>query len=254
MKSAVIGVSALVFAVSGIGGPAVAAEAIKPGRWQFTSQLQAAAAPASAKSAGGAKATYTSCIASDNAVPTELGPQCKLDSSERHGARLVWSMTCTNSQNSVRSHGEARYRGDTMEATMTSHLPGAGGTASDMTQHITGHYLGACLQAADMPMTPSHPNTPSPKAPPPSAPPRGSEPPQTPAKPAEAATPDVAATAADAAAAADHTPAAHRRHAPHHSHYASRRGHFFYPYSGAGLGTVPYSSGFGPAPYSSGGP
>src|SRR5438270_14094050 len=36
-----------------------------------------------------------------------------------------------------------------MEATMTSHLPAGNGAISDMTQHITGRYLGPCTQQAE---------------------------------------------------------------------------------------------------------
>ncbi len=55
-------------------------------------------------------------------------------------------MTCTNAQGTVRSDGVAQYSADTMEATMVSHLPGGDGKVTDMTQHITGRYHGACTQ------------------------------------------------------------------------------------------------------------
>ena len=152
------------------------AGAIKPGEWQFSTQLQTqappqasgtqllpgAAPPAGTAPPGGAlKTTYTSCIAADKAVPSAFGSGCTLDSAQRNGARITWSMTCTNRQNAVRSDGVAQYRGDTMDGTMISHLPvgpgaagapgakgGSNARVTDLTQHITGRYLGPCRSMA----------------------------------------------------------------------------------------------------------
>lgn len=131
--------------------------AVKPGRWEFVAQLQTPATSqltaetqlplgAEPQSGGGIKTSYFGCVTSDKAVPVEFGPQCKLNSSERNGPTLTWSMTCTNAQDTVRSDGVAQYSGDTMEATMVSHLPGGNGKVTDMTQHITGRYHGTCTQ------------------------------------------------------------------------------------------------------------
>ena len=140
-------------------GPEQAAGgAVKPGRWQFTAELQTPAAPKSPdaarsaqgalpQSGGGIKTSYYGCVTSERAVPVEFGPQCKLDSTERNGPAITWAMTCTNPQGGVRSDGVAQYAGDTMEATMISHLPGADGKLTDLTQHITGRYVGPCTQA-----------------------------------------------------------------------------------------------------------
>lgn len=147
-----------------------ASGAVKPGLWEFAAQLQTSAAslrPVGSQApqekqipAGGASKTiYTGCIAADKAAPTPSSPQCTLDGVQRNGPQITWSMTCTNPQNSVRSDGVAQYRGDTMEGTVISHLPGAGGTVADVTQRITGRYLGPCTQAADG-LPPSGPNAP----------------------------------------------------------------------------------------------
>jgi Protein of unknown function (DUF3617) len=132
-----------------------AAGAVKPGRWEFTSRLQPAAKsqlPAGMQlppgtqpeSGGGIQTSYTSCIEPSKPVPAEIGPQCKIDSTDRDGANITWSMTCTNAQGAVRSDGVAQYSGDTMESTMISHLPGADGKVTDLAQHITGRYVGPC--------------------------------------------------------------------------------------------------------------
>lgn len=251
MRWAVVGVPALVLAGACIGGSAQA-DAVKPGRWEFTAQLQPSAAPPTAaaqlppgtqpQSRGRMETTYTGCIGSDRPVPAELGPQCKLDRMERKSATVTWSMTCTNTQGSVRSDGFAQYRGDRMEATLVNHLPGANGAVSDLPQHITGRYLGPCLQSLDSPMTPSRP-----LAPPPA--PSGSaadlvEPPAA----AQGAVPS-AAPAGNAATAAPLEPPS-----PRQMRYVRHRRHLYHRYYGGWFGGgMPYR-GWGPAHESSGGP
>ena len=144
---------------------------IKPGQWQFTSELLApvpasgtqSSAPASklaaaqpqakAPAAGGAKSVYMACITSDKAVPAGIDPRCKLDGTQRQGSRISWSMSCANTH--VRSDGVAQYHGDTMDGTMISHVPNASGAAMDLTQHITGNYVGPCTQSAQIQMPPA---------------------------------------------------------------------------------------------------
>ncbi|MBV9016745.1 MAG: DUF3617 family protein [Alphaproteobacteria bacterium] len=138
-----------------------AADEIKPGEWQFTSELQAPAPMAGPQSStprsaepqppadNSAKTTHKACIASNSAVPAGLDPRCKLDGAQRQGPRVTWSMNCANTR--VRSDGVAQYHGDTMDGTMVSHVPSAEGAAMDLTQHITGRFVGPCTQSAENP-------------------------------------------------------------------------------------------------------
>src|SRR6266567_2619068 len=147
---------------------------VKPGQWEFTTRLDAFAtppppgaqspqgqSPPATKLQSGGGATYLSCIQSDRPEPFQFdGATCKLDSRERKGPRITWSMTCTNPQGAVRSDGVAQYRGDTMDGTLINHFPAANGTVTDLTQRITGRYLGACPQMAEGRQTPPRPNAP----------------------------------------------------------------------------------------------
>ncbi len=227
------------------------AAAIRPGQWEFAAQLEAAAFPpagsdlatAAASASGGAmKSTYAICVAADNAVPSAFAPGCKIDALHRDGGRITWSMTCTNRQNSVRSDGIALYRGDTMEATMVSHLPNAkgGSKTTDVAQHITGHYRGTCLTAG-----PAVAETEAPVIPP-AAPEHATR--QTAASPAPpAAGPAVPETEASAAPpTAPVRTVHHRRYRRLRRHYAYRR-RWYGGYYGGGY------SGFGPSPYSANG-
>ena len=131
-------------------------DTVKPGQWEFTSQMQmpgmpqmpagAQTPPNMQMQAGGMKSTYRTCIDSERAVPSDPRGQCKIENVRREGATISWTGTCATGQGTVRSEGVARYSGDTMEANLTTHVPGANGQAMKTTQHITGHYVGACAR------------------------------------------------------------------------------------------------------------
>ena len=133
---------------------AYAADAIKPGRWEFTARMQMPPMPpgvslppgVSAPAGGGVNATHTGCIEPDKAVPTDPRPECKIDRVERKGGRVSWATTCTTAQGSVRSQGVARYAGERMEANLITQVPQADGRTMETRQHIAGRYLGSCAK------------------------------------------------------------------------------------------------------------
>jgi len=258
------------------GDPAAATDprGVKPGQWEFTTRLEAFVAqqppepqspqrtspqatspqrpspqrpsPQASQALSASHTTYLSCIQSDRPVPFQFDrAQCKLDSRDRQGPRISWSMTCTNSQGEVRSDGMAQYHGDTMEGTLINHFPGANGKVTDLTQRITGRYLGACPQVAQAAPTPQRPNAaPEPAATPPSGssaqwvePPAASgaaKPPEAsgsaaPSAASRAARPSVAREAA-AAAPAEARPPPRVGYTQHRRHYYRRH----YGYSGGG--------------------
>ena len=159
MTTKVLTVAALALAVvTGSGGVALfgvhAADAVKPGKWEFTSQMQMPAMPPLPPGVslpagvqprpGGVSATHTGCVDPDRAVPTDPRHECTIDRMTRTGGTVSWATTCATAQGTVRSEGVAHYSGDTMEATLTTHIPQAGGRAIETSQRITGHYLGPC--------------------------------------------------------------------------------------------------------------
>ena len=247
------------------GDPAADPGGVKPGQWEFTTRLEAFAAqqppepqspqrtsqqrpsPQASQALSGSHTTYLSCIQSDRPVPFQFDrAQCKLDSRDRQGPRISWSMTCTNSQGEVRSDGMAQYHGDTMEGTLINHFPGANGKVTDLTQRITGRYLGACPQVAQAAPTPQRPNAaPEPAATPPSG--SSAQWVEPPAASGDAKSPEASGSAAPSAAvsraarpsvgreAATAAPAEARppprvRYAQHRRHYYRR----YYGYSGGG--------------------
>jgi Protein of unknown function (DUF3617) len=124
-----------------------AADEIKAGKWQFTTQMQlpgpAQSPPGVQASAGGnAPMTRTACIDAANPIPAEA--QCKLDRVDRQGSVVTWAMTCNSPRGPILSAGSGRYAGDTMEATLTARVPGPTSQPVDSPGRITGHYLGPC--------------------------------------------------------------------------------------------------------------
>jgi len=250
---------------------------IRTGRWEFSARLQtpaSASSPASADAVpappGGMQTTYTTCIERDNAVPADLGPQCSLERQDRRGSQISWSMSCANT--GVRSEGLAQYRGDTMQATVVSHIPGAAGRVTDMTQHLTGRYLGSCLPAtaALPPAAASAPSNAAGSSQPPAVMPATSPEPATPpatpsavsrvpatvepapAVRAPAAAPPSAAASETASAEDPPGPETRRRHGRHgrYAHRGYRHHHGRSAYGGWYGG----GSSFGPRPSSSAGP
>ena len=159
---------AAVFAGIGITGMGSAAEllqrvqaraladTVKPGQWEFTSQMEMPGMPKPPPGVqlppnvqmqqGGMKSSYKTCVDSERAVPSDPRGQCKIEHVQRNGATISWTGTCATAQGTVRSEGVAHYSGDTMEANLTTQVPGANGQAMKTMQHITGHYLGICAR------------------------------------------------------------------------------------------------------------
>ncbi len=127
--------------------PSRAADEIKAGNWQFTTEMQlpgAAQSPPGVQASAGGNAPMirTACIDAANPIPAE--GQCKLDQVDRHGGVVTWAMTCNTPRGPILSAGSGRYAGDTMEATLTARIPGPNGQPVDTPGRITGRYLGAC--------------------------------------------------------------------------------------------------------------
>ena len=126
---------------------ALAADEIKAGKWQFTTEMQLPAMPQSAAGAQPAPAsnqpiTRTACIDPNHPIPAEQ--QCTLDNMERRGGSVSWRMTCSSPQGPVHSAGSAHYAGDTMSAKLTAQIPSPNGTPASAPGRITGRYLGPC--------------------------------------------------------------------------------------------------------------
>jgi hypothetical protein len=127
---------AFAFSVAIAAPGAHAADAVKPGQWEFQTRLQGAGA--------GMAVSHRQCVQPDKAVPSDPRGGCKVDRMQRSGNVINWTTSCQAAQGTVVSTGVARYRGDTMDASMNTRAPNGSGGFIDTTQHITGRYLGPC--------------------------------------------------------------------------------------------------------------
>jgi hypothetical protein len=128
--------------------PVHAQEMMRSGLWQFNAQGEMPAAPAGYSPPSGAQAqgggtSFTSCIDPARTVPTDPSLSCKVETVNRSGATVRWSMTCTVPQGTFRSEAVAQYRGGSMDGTLTTYVPMIGG---QMSQRLTGRYLGPCTR------------------------------------------------------------------------------------------------------------
>ena len=75
---------------------AQAADEIRSGKWEFTTQMQlpGQSAPAGQAPGGNAPMTRTACIDAANPIPAEA--QCKVDQVDRRGSLVTWAMTCNS--------------------------------------------------------------------------------------------------------------------------------------------------------------
>ncbi|HTZ36951.1 MAG TPA: DUF3617 family protein [Stellaceae bacterium] len=142
-------------------GVAQAADAIRPGKWEFAAQVELpnlpklppgiTLPPGIKLGAGGIDVTRTSCISQGTAIPAEIKPpgeqhgQCKVTTLENNGGTVRWATDCTQPDSqTVHAEGVAHYAGNTMEATLKTRVSGGKAPPSETTQHITGRYLGPC--------------------------------------------------------------------------------------------------------------
>lgn len=152
----IVGAGRAILAAALLTGTAAAsaqtADAIRAGRWEFTTEMRMPAgmppAPGAQLQPGGAtKMTRLACITPANPIPTttEGNVQCRIDREQHSGGTVNWAMTCTPPQGiPVRTDGVAHYTGNTMEATFTTHLTAPNGQAVDNPGRITGRYQGPC--------------------------------------------------------------------------------------------------------------
>src|ERR1700736_715034 len=124
-----------------------AADEIKAGKWQFTTEMQLPGAAQSppgvqASPGGNAPMTRTACIDAANPIPAE--GQCKLDRVDRNGSTVTWAINSYSPRGPILSAGSGRYAGDPMEATLAARVPRPNGHPAATPGRITGHYLAPC--------------------------------------------------------------------------------------------------------------
>ena len=165
-----------------IGTAAAADDALKPGKWEFVTEMRGPKPPplppgqklppgVEIRPDGSMHVTQSVCVSAKN--PNPVGPPqqaqankagCKLDKMERNGGDAHWAMTCSGPQGTMHAEGEAHYRGDTMEASTRSHVTAPNQPPADVTQTTSGRFLGACSGNEQGPPRPGQAVPPPPQA------------------------------------------------------------------------------------------
>ncbi|MGH6644823.1 MAG: DUF3617 domain-containing protein [Solimonas sp.] len=154
----------ILLATAGLLGAAQAASAagIHEGRWAYTMTMDMPGMPAMPKvdasklppgmnlpqrTANGISMNFEHCVTNADLVPkNDAQDRCKVTRMDRQGDTVNWASICDSPQGKMEATGTATYSGDTM--TSTTHMTGtdARGKPIDMTQKISGRYVGACTK------------------------------------------------------------------------------------------------------------
>src|SRR6201993_1532575 len=110
MTRAAVGNLLVLSLATAVSVAAQAADEIKSGKWEFTTQMQlpgaVQSAPAGQAAGGNAPMTRTACINAANPIPAEA--PCKLDHVDRRGGVVTWAMTCNTPLGPTQSAGSGR--------------------------------------------------------------------------------------------------------------------------------------------------
>ena len=157
--------AALLLLAVHVAPPAQAADAVRPGKWEYTVTTQMPNMPQIPQlppgvklppnvqaGAGGMTATHTSCLTSGDPAaeltrprgPRAAESRCQLEQMNRGGGTLSWVTSCTTPDGTSRSEGSARYTADRMEATTNTRTTHQGGQPMEVTNRVSGRYVGPC--------------------------------------------------------------------------------------------------------------
>jgi len=158
---------ALLLLFSGGVLPALAADMMRPGKWEYTVTTQMPNMPQMPQlppgvrlppnvqmhaGGGGMTATHTKCVTSTDPAAELSKPQgpgaaesrCNVEKMNRSSGTVSWFATCTTPDGTSRSEGTARYSADRMEADTKTRTTHGNGPPMEVTNHVTGRYLGPC--------------------------------------------------------------------------------------------------------------
>ncbi len=153
--------------ITALAAPTFAGDGIREGKWEYQVQMQFGAPgdspampdmpklPEGFKLPGGMKmpsfgpqgisSSFEACITDQQLVPKDdkAAQKCEVTEMQRSGSSVRWKMHCTDPKGDMDGVGKAVYSGNTMSSEMT--LKGShDGQPTNMSQKMTGRYLGPC--------------------------------------------------------------------------------------------------------------
>jgi len=95
--------------------------------------------------AEGMQMSFEQCVTKEDLVPRNQD-DCKVTKMDRQGNTVKWAAVCNTPRGKMNSSGVATYTGDTMTSTAEISGTDERGKPINMTQKISGRYLGACTK------------------------------------------------------------------------------------------------------------
>ena len=156
-KVIVLGISA-VFVLTGAAG---AADGIREGKWEFSSEMQMEGMPQmpalppgvtlppgmSVSTRGNSmRSKVVKCITKNDLVPAsdqKTDNKCKTTKMERKGNTVKWNTVCNDGGMKMTGDGVATYTGEIMDSTMTITTQGQVQSTRQVVK-TKGKYLGVC--------------------------------------------------------------------------------------------------------------
>ncbi len=114
---------------------------IKDGLWEITTKVQMKGIPTQIPAT-----TVKQCITKNNPVPQSgtKGYECKTKDYKVSGDTVTYTIGCTSKDSVVLTSGKTTYNGDTFDGTSTTNIKTKGQPEMQMTNKISGKYIGPC--------------------------------------------------------------------------------------------------------------
>jgi hypothetical protein len=116
---------------------------IKDGLWEITTKIEMKGVPAQMPAS-----TVRQCITKNNPVPQadNKGYQCKTKDHNVSGDTVTYTIECTGKDSVVLTSGKTTYKGNMFDGTSTTNIKTKGQPEIQMTNKISGKYIGPCTK------------------------------------------------------------------------------------------------------------
>ena len=116
---------------------------IKDGLWEMTTKVEMKGMPAQMPAS-----TVRQCITKNNPVPQSdaKGYKCKTKDYKVSGDTVTYTVECTGKDSFVLTSGKTTYKGNTFDGTSTTNIKTKGQPEVQMTNKISGKYIGPCTK------------------------------------------------------------------------------------------------------------
>ncbi|MBN1473876.1 MAG: DUF3617 domain-containing protein [Syntrophaceae bacterium] len=114
---------------------------IKEGLWEITTKVEMKGVPMQMPAT-----TVKQCITKDKAVPKSASEdyECKTKNYKVSGDTVTYSVECWGKGGLMITEGKTTYKGNTFDGTSTTKIKAKGQPEMQMSNKISGKYIGPC--------------------------------------------------------------------------------------------------------------